>query len=102
MATSLLVFIVVYFLVFGAGVFYVLRLMGKAPGDVIARYPDEAGAFALAIQLEELVLDRRAAAVQNQYPHFGSLSHRQNCRAIKKTEESARRVMLPGLPLSSP
>ncbi len=30
-ATSLLVFVVVYFLVFGAGVFYVLRLMSKAP-----------------------------------------------------------------------
>ena len=34
-ATSLLVFVVVYFLVFGAGVFYVLRLM--------ARGPDQAG-----------------------------------------------------------
>jgi cytochrome d ubiquinol oxidase subunit I len=31
-SASLLVFIGVYFLVFGAGVFYVLRLMGKAPG----------------------------------------------------------------------
>ena len=30
-ATSLLVFVVVYFLVFGAGVFYVLRLMGRPP-----------------------------------------------------------------------
>ena len=32
MATSLLVFIVVYFFVFGAGTFYILRLMNKAPG----------------------------------------------------------------------
>jgi cytochrome d ubiquinol oxidase subunit I len=40
-ATSLLVFIVVYFLVFGAGVFYVLRLMGKAPGSGRARVVDD-------------------------------------------------------------
>ena len=32
-ATSLLVFVGVYFVVFGAGVFYVLRLMSKAPGE---------------------------------------------------------------------
>ena len=32
-ATSLLVFIVVYFFIFGAGTFYILRLMAKAPGD---------------------------------------------------------------------
>ncbi|HKL70435.1 cytochrome ubiquinol oxidase subunit I [Salibaculum sp.] len=32
-ATSLLVFIVVYFFIFGAGTFYILRLMTKAPGD---------------------------------------------------------------------
>ncbi|MFK7828905.1 MAG: cytochrome ubiquinol oxidase subunit I [Congregibacter sp.] len=31
-ATSLLVFVLVYFLVFGAGVFYVLRLMSALPG----------------------------------------------------------------------
>ncbi|MDR9394662.1 cytochrome ubiquinol oxidase subunit I [Roseovarius sp. SYSU LYC5161] len=31
-ATSLLVFIGVYFFVFGAGTFYILRLMNKAPG----------------------------------------------------------------------
>jgi len=30
-ATSLLVFIVVYFIVFGAGTFYLVRLMGKTP-----------------------------------------------------------------------
>jgi cytochrome bd ubiquinol oxidase subunit I len=30
-ATSLLVFIVVYFIVFGAGTFYLIRLMGKRP-----------------------------------------------------------------------
>jgi cytochrome d ubiquinol oxidase subunit I len=30
-ATSLLAFIVVYFIVFGAGIYYVLRLMGHAP-----------------------------------------------------------------------
>ena len=28
---SLLAFIVIYFVVFGAGVFYILRLMGKGP-----------------------------------------------------------------------
>lgn len=31
--TSLMIFIVVYFFVFGAGTFYLLRLMGKRPGD---------------------------------------------------------------------
>ena len=31
-ATSLLAFIVIYFAVFGAGTFYLLRLMGKTPG----------------------------------------------------------------------
>jgi len=31
-ATSLLVFIVVYFFIFGAGTFYILRLMTSAPG----------------------------------------------------------------------
>jgi len=37
-ATSLLVFIVVYFIVFGAGTFYLLRLMGKTPdsGESVA------------------------------------------------------------------
>ncbi len=42
-ATSLLAFIVVYFAVFGAGTFYVLRLMGKRPeaddGDIGALGP---------------------------------------------------------------
>ena len=32
-ATSLIAFIVVYFLVFGAGTFYILRLMGRLPRD---------------------------------------------------------------------
>lgn len=31
-AASLVAFIIVYFIVFGAGVFYLLRLMGKVPG----------------------------------------------------------------------
>jgi cytochrome d ubiquinol oxidase subunit I len=30
-ATSFLAFIIVYFFVFGAGTFYILRMMGKAP-----------------------------------------------------------------------
>lgn len=37
-ATSLVAFIVVYFIVFGAGTFYILRMMGKTPG---ADHPDE-------------------------------------------------------------
>ena len=37
-ATSLVAFIVVYFIVFGAGTFYILRMMGKTPG---AGRPDE-------------------------------------------------------------
>ena len=32
-AASLIAFIVVYFAVFGAGTFYMLRLMGKAPAE---------------------------------------------------------------------
>ena len=32
-ATSLIAFIVVYFLIFGAGTFYILRLMGRLPRD---------------------------------------------------------------------
>jgi cytochrome d ubiquinol oxidase subunit I len=32
-ATSLIAFIIVYFLVFGAGTFYILRLMGRLPRD---------------------------------------------------------------------
>ena len=31
-ATSLLMFVVVYFVVFGAGTYYLVRLMAKAPG----------------------------------------------------------------------
>ncbi|MEL7045850.1 MAG: cytochrome ubiquinol oxidase subunit I, partial [Pseudomonadota bacterium] len=40
-ATSLLVFIVVYFLVFGAGVFYVLRLMSKSPKSAAPELVDD-------------------------------------------------------------
>ena len=39
-ATSLVAFIIVYFFVFGAGVFYILRLCGKSPDHVA---PDEHG-----------------------------------------------------------
>jgi len=35
-ATSLIAFVVVYFIVFGAGVFYILRMMGKTPGAIPA------------------------------------------------------------------
>lgn len=35
-ATSLAAFVVVYFTVFGAGTFYILRLMGKAPSTGVA------------------------------------------------------------------
>ncbi|HRA94677.1 MAG TPA: cytochrome ubiquinol oxidase subunit I, partial [Aestuariivirga sp.] len=33
-ATSLVAFIIVYFFVFGAGTFYILRLCGKSPDSV--------------------------------------------------------------------
>lgn len=36
-SASLIAFVIVYFIVFGAGVFYLLRLMGKTPGAM----PDE-------------------------------------------------------------
>ncbi len=39
-ATSLIAFIVVYFIVFGAGVFYLLRLMGKTPGAAAPLEPE--------------------------------------------------------------
>ncbi len=32
-AASLIAFIIVYFIVFGAGTFYILRLMGRLPRD---------------------------------------------------------------------
>ncbi|WP_341702461.1 cytochrome ubiquinol oxidase subunit I [Ferrovibrio sp.] len=38
-ATSLLAFVVVYFLVFGAGIFYLFRLMGRPPGIEVAEPP---------------------------------------------------------------
>ena len=38
MGASLLAFVIVYFAVFGAGTWYILRLMGKAP------HTDESGA----------------------------------------------------------
>lgn len=36
-ATSLIAFIVVYFIVFGAGIFYLFRLMGRTPGSAVAQ-----------------------------------------------------------------
>ena len=43
--TSLLIFIVVYFLVFGTGVYYMLKLMAKGPeaGEQVADLADDAG-----------------------------------------------------------
>lgn len=35
-STSLIAFVIVYFIVFGAGVFYILRMMGKTPGALPA------------------------------------------------------------------
>ncbi|HBZ45579.1 MAG TPA: cytochrome ubiquinol oxidase subunit I, partial [Maritimibacter sp.] len=37
---SLVAFVVVYFLVFGAGTFYILRLMSRAPEDSEPRMTD--------------------------------------------------------------
>ncbi len=39
--TSLLVFIVVYFFIFGAGTYYILRLMNGAPGETGPRIEEE-------------------------------------------------------------
>jgi cytochrome d ubiquinol oxidase subunit I len=39
-ATSLIAFILVYFIVFGAGIFYLLRLMAKTPGAVAKPEPE--------------------------------------------------------------
>ncbi len=52
---SLIAFIIVYFLVFGAGTFYILRLMWKAPlGDdgELEQAPTRAGGITPAIQME--------------------------------------------------
>ena len=55
-ATSLLVFIVVYFFIFGAGTVYILRLMGKAPGaggeDPTARGPLRSSGITPAPQVD--------------------------------------------------
>jgi cytochrome d ubiquinol oxidase subunit I len=44
--TSLLIFLIVYFLVFGTGSYYMVKLMGKGPdvGDQAAKVPGEVGA----------------------------------------------------------
>ncbi|QDO97401.1 cytochrome ubiquinol oxidase subunit I [Ferrovibrio terrae] len=39
-ATSLIAFIIVYFIVFGAGIFYLLRLMAKTPGAIGKAEPE--------------------------------------------------------------
>lgn len=39
-ATSLIAFVIVYFIVFGAGIFYLLRLMGKTPGAIGKAEPE--------------------------------------------------------------
>ncbi|MEZ5870839.1 MAG: cytochrome ubiquinol oxidase subunit I [Nitratireductor sp.] len=42
-AGSLVAFAIVYFLVFGAGVFYILRLMGKSPEHYDPQHDEDAG-----------------------------------------------------------
>ena len=39
-SASLVAFVIVYFIVFGAGVFYLLRLMGKTPGATATPEPE--------------------------------------------------------------
>jgi cytochrome d ubiquinol oxidase subunit I len=55
-ATSLIAFIIVYFAVFGAGVFYIFRLMGKAPvrreTEVLDQGPLRASGIAPAPAME--------------------------------------------------
>ncbi len=52
-ASSLIAFIVVYFVVFGAGVYYILRLCNKAPvsGDDIAHSPSHSAGLTPAMAL---------------------------------------------------
>ena len=55
-ATSLIAFIVVYFFVFGAGVFYIMRLMGKPPGGggkELSRGPLRTAGITPAAQIAE-------------------------------------------------
>jgi len=47
--TSLMIFVIVYFLVFGTGIYYMLKLMGKGPslGDATDTHGDDTGRGAL-------------------------------------------------------
>lgn len=54
-ATSLIVFIVVYFAAFGAGIWYILRLMSKTPGEGMGQpdLPQRAAGITPAAALKE-------------------------------------------------
>jgi len=53
-ATSLIAFIIVYFFVFGAGVFYIMRMMSKPPGgggEELSKGPLRSAGVAPAVQI---------------------------------------------------
>ena len=61
-AASLIAFIVVYFFVFGAGTFYILRLMGKAPGTATPGMkdgPTRSAGITPALQIKPDILPGR-------------------------------------------
>jgi cytochrome d ubiquinol oxidase subunit I len=65
-ATSLAAFALVYFTVFGAGVFYILRLMSKPPGGADAEIdvgPVRAAGITPAVSLDP---DRALSALERR------------------------------------
>lgn len=66
MSVTLIVFIVVYFIVFGTGVRYMLKLVGKGPEDHEQELPDDTGRPARPLSAAPGQLDMFAAAHQDK------------------------------------
>ncbi|MEJ6782884.1 cytochrome ubiquinol oxidase subunit I [Aminobacter sp. Piv2-1] len=66
MSVTLIVFIVVYFIVFGTGVRYMLKLVGKGPEDHEQESPDDTGRPARPLSAAPGQLDMFAAAHQDK------------------------------------
>ena len=73
-ATSLIAFIIVYFFVFGAGTFYLLRMMSKAPGAASPKLnegPLRTAGITPATQVKSDALDKQSHATGAQEQHDG-------------------------------
>lgn len=66
MSVTLIVFIVVYFIVFGTGVRYMLKLVGKGPEDHEQESPDDTGRPARPLSAAPDQMDMFAAAHQDK------------------------------------